>query len=209
MSTPSEPRTLVIHGLRLKGFAEAAAVGEAIGMAEAEAKPLLDDIAADGLATYREGRISGFTLTKAGREAHAELVSAELDGAGARGAVGDAYGRFLGLNGDLLAVCTAWQLSDGESVVNDHSDAAYDAEVIERLSTLHAQAEPILSDLGATLDRFGGYAPRLTEALTKVRSGDTDWFTKPMIASYHTVWFELHEDLLSTLGLERSSEASD
>ena len=29
-----------------------------------------------------------------------------------------------------------------------------------------------------------------------MRAGDSDWFTKPMIASYHTVWFELHEDLL-------------
>jgi hypothetical protein len=29
-----------------------------------------------------------------------------------------------------------------------------------------------------------------------------------MIDSYHTVWFELHEDLLSTLGIERSKEGS-
>jgi hypothetical protein len=27
-----------------------------------------------------------------------------------------------------------------------------------------------------------------------------------VIDSYHTVWFELHEDLLSTLGIERASE---
>ena len=42
--------------------------------------------------------------------------------------------------------------------------------------------------------------------LDRVQGGDTDWFTKPMIASYHTVWFELHEDLLCTLGIERGSE---
>ena len=30
--------------------------------------------------------------------------------------------------------------------------------------------------------------------------------TKPMIDSYHSVWFELHEDLLATLGIERGSE---
>jgi hypothetical protein len=29
-----------------------------------------------------------------------------------------------------------------------------------------------------------------------------------MIASYHTVWFEMHEDLLSTLGIERGSEGT-
>jgi hypothetical protein len=27
-----------------------------------------------------------------------------------------------------------------------------------------------------------------------------------MIDSYHSVWFELHEDLLATLGIERGSE---
>ena len=40
-----------------------------------------------------------------------------------------------------------------------------------------------------------------------MRRGETDWLTKPIIDSYHTVWFELHEDLLATLGLERGHEA--
>jgi hypothetical protein len=40
-----------------------------------------------------------------------------------------------------------------------------------------------------------------------VLAGAREWFTRPVIDSYHTVWFELHEDLLSTLGLARASEA--
>jgi hypothetical protein len=44
--------------------------------------------------------------------------------------------------------------------------------------------------------------------MEQIRAGDTDWFTKPMIPSYHTVWFEMHEDLLSTLGIERGSEGA-
>ena len=32
--------------------------------------------------------------------------------------------------------------------------------------------------------------------------------TKPVIESYHTVWFELHEDLLVTLGLDRAAETA-
>ena len=46
-------------------------------------------------------------------------------------------------------------------------------------------------------------APRVTPG---VEQGDTDWFTKPLIDSYHTVWFELHEDLLATLAIERARE---
>jgi hypothetical protein len=210
MSTPSDPRTLVMHGLRLKGFGEAAAIAETVGIAEADAKPMLDGLVVEGLATYRDGRLSGFSLTKVGREQHAARLTAELDGAGGRAAVEHAYRRFLELNHELLSICTAWQLRevDGESLVNDHRDAAHDAGVIQQLGTLHAGVEPICVDLAAVLGRFGGYGPRLSFALEQVRAGDGDWFTKPMIPSYHTVWFEMHEDLLSTLGIERGSEGT-
>ena len=208
MSAPSDIRTLVMHGLRLKGFAEAAAVGEAVGVAEADAKPILDQLVSDGFAAYRDGKLSGFSLTKPGREEHARLLSAELDGADARSLVEASYREFLLLNTQLLTVCTEWQLRevDGESTVNDHSDPVYDGGVIEKLADLHAEVLPICNDLAAGLHRFGGYGARLSHALDRVRDGDTDWFTKPMIASYHTVWFELHEDLLCTLGIERGSE---
>ena len=67
---------------------------------------------------------------------------------------------------------------------------------------------PILADLRSHLARFAGYSQRLRGALERVTEGERDWFTKPTIDSYHTVWFELHEDLLATLGLERSKEAT-
>ena len=208
MSTPSDPRTLVMHGLRLKGFAEAPAVAEAVGISEPDAKPVLDQLVVEGYATYRDGRISGFTLNAIGRAHHAELLSAELDAAGQREALHAAYRRFLGLNTELLTVCTDWQLRDvdGQSTPNDHTDGAYDAAVIERLADLHRRAEPICADLADCLLRYAGYGPRLGGALERIHSGEIDWFTKPMIPSYHTVWFELHEDLLASLGIERGSE---
>ena len=112
-----------MHGLRLKGFGEAAAVGEAVGVSEADAKPVLDQLVVEGLAAYRDGKLSGFSLTKPGREEHARLLAAELDALGVRDAVDAAYRRFLALNTQLLSVCTEWQLRevDGESTVNDHS----------------------------------------------------------------------------------------
>jgi hypothetical protein len=211
MSASTDPRLLVMHGLRLKGFADVCAVAEAVCVSEADAKPVLDQLVVDGAATYRDGKLCGFTLTRSGREQHAELLSAELDAAGARDVVQDAYARFLGLNTDLLTICTAWQLRDSERepIVNDHSDAAYDASVIDRLTALHEGAAPICDDLSDALDRYAHYGPRLALALERVRGGDTEWFTKPMIPSYHTVWFEMHEDLLSTLGIERGSEGTE
>jgi hypothetical protein len=210
MSTASDTRLLVLHGLRLKGFGEASAIGEAVGLTETDARPVLQELVATELAIYRDGRLCGFSLTKAGREHHATALAAELDAAGARDAVHGSYQRFLALNDGLLALCTAWQLREvhGEATVNDHSDAAYDARVIDQLGELHDQAEPICTDLGDALARFGPYGPRLSHAAAQVQAGELDYFTRPMIPSYHTVWFELHEDLLSTLGIERGSEGA-
>ncbi len=195
MAHRSEPRFLVLHGLRLKGFAEAGSA--------------LQALAGEGLVSRREGRISGWSLTPDGRNEHRRLVADELDASEAKAVVDDAYRRFLALNPELLAACTAWQLRpDGDSqVVNDHSDAGYDRQVVERLAAVDAAVRPITDDLSARLERYGRYAPRLRAALDKVTAGDPEWFTKPIIDSYHTVWFELHEDLLCTLGLERSAEA--
>ncbi|MEO7429425.1 MAG: MarR family transcriptional regulator [Acidimicrobiales bacterium] len=209
MTAPSDPRMLVMHGLRLKGFAGPAAVAETVAVPEAEAKVLLDQLVAQELVTYRDGRLSGFTLTPPGRAEHARLLSAELDTHGVRDAIKAAYAKFLGLNSGLLEVCTSWQLRevDGDSTMNDHSDPGYDAGVVDQLAELHGRVHPICEELGAALARYGHYGPRLVTAIDRVRAGEIDWFTKPMIASYHTVWFELHEDLLATLGIERGSEA--
>jgi len=208
MAHPSEPAFLVLHGLRLKGFADDGALAELTGIDGDDVGGILKDLGADGLVLRRDGRLSGWSLTADGKARHAEWVAAELDGVGARDAVHGAYDRFLLINHDLLAVCTAWQLRDvdGNQAINDHTDAAYDQEVIGRLVQIHDRVRPVTADLREELDRFAGYGGRLRSALEKVVGGEHEWFTKPVIDSYHTVWFELHEDLLCTLGIERSAE---
>lgn len=204
-------RLLVLHGLRLKGFAEAAAVSALWALDEAEVAGELKGQAADGLVRRRDGRISGWALTPEGRAEGAALLAAELDGAGARDMVTAGYHAFLERNPELLEVCTAWQLraSDKGQLVNDHTDPAYDRAVIERLGAVHEQVQPVLAELAGALGRFKRYPERFTNAVERVRAGEGVWFTKPLIDSYHTVWFELHEDLLSTLGFQRGAEGRD
>ena len=50
--------------------------------------------------------------------------------------------------------------------------------------------------------RFSGYADRFAAALARVDQGQRRWVDEPRIDSCHTVWFELHEDLLASLGIE-------
>jgi hypothetical protein len=136
------------------------------------------------------------------------MLADELDAIGGRADVDAAYRQFLALNQACLQLCTDWQLVDvdGTPVVNDHTDAAHDADVIGRLRALVHEVQPICAELTTVLARFGTYGPRFTAALERVEAGEVDWFTKPTIDSFHTVWFELHENLLATLGIERGTE---
>ena len=197
---------LVLHALRLKGFADASVIAGLARLEEAEATKHLELAAAEKLTTHREGRISGWSLTPSGRQRHRELIAKELDDAGTRESVESAYKKFLSVNNDLLEVCTAWQMRNG--MTNDHSDASYDRGVIERLGAIDDAVQPVCEDLATSLHRFVDYGPRLRAARERIENGEHDWFTRPMIDSYHTVWFELHEDLLATLGIERSKEVT-
>lgn len=208
MAHASDPTLLVLHALRLKGFAEAPVVAERTCLDVAEVEKRLDSMATDGLVSHRQGRLSGWSLTADGRAAHAAHVADDVATAGCVATVDGAYRRFLEINADLLGVCTDWQMKvvGGEQMLNDHTDAAYDAEVIGRLGGVDDAVQPLCAVVAAELSRFAGYGPRLADARAKLEAGDCDWFTKPLVDSYHTVWFELHEDFLVTLGIERSAE---
>jgi DNA-binding MarR family transcriptional regulator len=203
----SEPRFLVLHGLRLKGSAATDALAKGAGLDPQATETHLRALVEAGWARHHEGRAVPWSLTPAGRTEHRRLAAEELDVSGARPVVEDAYARFQAVNKEFLQLFTDWQVrSESPLELNDHSDEAYDRAVVDRLSAAHASAWPITDDLGAHLERFAGYTSRLGAALDELRAGDLDWFTGPLVDSYHTVWFELHEDLMATLGLERAVE---
>jgi hypothetical protein len=76
--------------------------------------------------------------------------------------------------------------------------------VITELATVHTQAVGFLEPAGAVMPRFARYPLRLGAALRRVRGGEIAAFTKPLTESYHDVWMELHQDLLTSLGRVRS-----
>lgn len=195
---------LVLHTLRCMGFTGLSRVAEAAGLSEPDVESELLDLEAIGLTMQDRGDFGGWGITEAGRTTDAERVATELDAAGARPAVAAAFERFLVLNPELLDLCTAWQMRsvDGDVGTNDHSDPAYDARVRDRFADLHLRAEPLLVELAAALPRFGRYRTRLAGALERARSGAWDELADST-TSYHAVWFQLHEDLLVTLGIPR------
>ncbi len=207
VSVNSDPDLRVVHGLRVEGLTDTSGLAAVVGLDEADVGDRLVVLAEAGHAQHRDRPMPGWTLTREGRCHGEELVAAELDAAGEREAVADLYRRFLGVNRDFLALCTDWQLSDvEEQVLNDHGDAAYDAAVIARLADADRVVQSICRELAERLARFDGYGRRFSDALGRVQAGEVEWFTRPMIDSYHEVWFKLHEDLLATLGIERARE---
>lgn len=199
---------LVLHTVRLIGVAGVDAIAGRLSTDRAEVEPMLRGGETSGFLRHRQGTLQGWALTPEGRRHVEDLLAAELDRRGARASVESAYGEFLQLNPLILEVCSDWQVIrvDAEMVLNDHADEHYDRVVLERLDAIHRSSLPMLARLSQVLRRFSGYRPRLDTAVRRARGGQREWVTKPLIDSYHTVWFELHEDLLATLGRRRSEE---
>lgn len=179
-----------------------------VGTERSTVDSALVDLERASMVVRNTGALSGWSLTQSGRARGERLLAEELEALGVRPAVVVLYGTFRVVNVDLLSICTAWQVrSDfGPPELNDHSDSEYDAAVLERLRGVHYRASEMLAELEELLPRFAGYRPRLDTALDRAGHGGVDWVTKPMIDSYHTVWFELHEDFLATLGRQRSED---
>lgn len=195
---------LVLHTLRLGGFVAADRVAARTGLPAGTVTEVLDRAAADGHAKERNGRISGWMLTPAGRETHAALLAAELESLDARAAVEEADEAFVGLNQPFKELCTRWQLRPDGSP-NDHTDATYDRAVVEDVEPVHRDVVALTEQLATVVPRFAYYRRAFEAARRRLRDGDPRAFAAPMSESYHDTWMELHQDFLSTLGRERTT----
>ena len=116
------------------------------------------------------------------------------------------YKDFSILNSEFKHIMTAWQIKP-DGLLNDHSDSGHDSAVLQRLADLHLRAGPLLRRLPQLSPRLAIYESRLTRAAARVAAGDRRYVARIIADSYHTVWFELHEELLSLAGLKREVEA--
>lgn len=117
---------------------------------------------------------------------------------------------FVALDGRVKDIVTAWQMRqiDGEPVLNDHSDEAYDASVLARFAEVHEDAESGLRSVCDGLPRLTIYLERIALAARLTAEGDHLYIASPRVDSYHTVWFELHEDLILLADRTRQDEVA-
>ena len=197
----------VVKVLLIKGVADTDQLALNLGCDPETVQAAMNQLGADGLVVAASG---GHRLSADGKLRALAAFDADRERVGADRLV-ELLGSFHGLDLRMKDTVTAWQLRAGgdEPVFNDHSDATYDNQVLERLAALHRDALAWMVPLSAALHRFGRYHVRLERSLSAARGGDQRYVASPRVDSYHSVWFELHEDLIRLVGRRRSDSEEE
>ncbi len=194
---------LVMHGLAIKKHASPEDVAGILGLDGEDVRETLAKLVAAKRAVEVKGR---YMLAPVARMLLDADYSRYYEAERANPAFQSGYSGFERLNGVLKQLITDWQtvLVRGERVPNDHSDKDYDSKIVDRLGDLHERVEPVVSQLASALPRMAIYGEKLAAALEKAEAGAVAWVSDAKIESYHTLWFELHEDLLRLMRRERT-----
>ena len=196
-----EPQ-LALHGLAIKKHATAAEVAAITGLNATTVTKHLD-AAADSGRAMKSGE--KYMLQPTAQIALKSAYSRDFAEQRSDTDMQAAYDAFERVNEQLKSLITEWQTMTigGKSMPNDHSDKAHDQKIIDRLGDLHERAEPVLDNLAAGLSRLSVWKDLLLAALERAEDGEIEWVSDAKCMSYHTAWFEMHEDLIRVLGRER------
>jgi hypothetical protein len=145
----------------------------------------------DGLV--REGLVSstsgGYELTALGHRRHRALFEIErrtLD----LGLLAMAYGPLPAMTRRLREIAIEWEASDEPAR----------RQMVGRLCAIVDAVELALRRSAAAAPRFATYWPRLAAAKRRLLDSDLVYALGPGVESILTVWREMNEDYLQTLG---------
>ena len=197
----------VTRALMIKGLVAPEALAVTLGRPADEVKPLLDALVSGGLAETAAGACR---LTAEGKLKALDVFMSDRERVGGESVCSATLDRFIAFDSRLKALVTAWQMREvnGEQAFNDHSDADYDRGILDQLSALHDEVVEWLTPMAPRLARMTVYRDRLGRAITLARDGDQRFVASPRVDSYHSVWFELHEDLIRLSGRKRAEEVA-
>ena len=192
----------VMHGVAIKKHAGPDVIASVTGLPVDAVRAVLLSAEASGRVVGVDGK---YLLSPAGRMILDGEYSRFYDELRSDADFVGAYEQFERINIDLKQLITDWQVMGvgGKKVTNDHADGDYDTKIIGRLGDLHERFEPLLERMMQREARLSNYKNKLHSALEKAEDGETAWVSDATLESYHTVWFEMHEDLLRLLGRER------
>jgi hypothetical protein len=181
----------VLMALRVKGRALPETVAEAAGTSLSTVRAAIEAACARGAVALAPA-VGSYALTATGKAELVDLLAAEaID----RRALAALYERFLAVDADVKMRISEWQrVAPGRR-----------AEAVACLRAAGLEARALAEELARLSSRFQPYVRRLTRALEALDGDDARFVASPGVDSLHQVWFELHEDLLVTLGRARTS----
>ncbi len=190
--------------LAIKGGSTLEQLLEVIGAELAAIEPLIKQMQDEAFIETAGDQVR---LSPTGKLAGADAIAASRSTANLdEQRAAQLLGEFHALDARMKVIVTGWQIRDvaGEQVLNDHTDTAYDAGLLDDLAALDRDTSAFLDPLTKPLRAFHVYRSRLGHALELARAGDQRYVASPRVDSYHSVWFELHEHLIRLAGQKRS-----
>ena len=188
--TPTRGAGAVLHVVRVRGPSSAAELERALceevqaSLAELERSRLLVS-AAEAPLRWRlteAGRVRSDECLRAAQPGVSQLLAAFAD-------------EFLRHDLAVKTLCTSWQEIGAAA-------GAARWDMLADLEDIASRVQPTVAAVAREAPRFGGYLARLRESLLLARD-DPRHVTSPFVDSFHSVWFECHEDLILCRGLER------
>ncbi len=181
--------------VQLKGMCTTERAAAVLAVAAARVEEL---VAGNGSLFRAAAR--GMMLTPEGRGWVSEQLAAERATLDAT-AFATGYEPFLTLNHRFKEVVSGWQLTPEEG----RTAAAWNG-VVAAVAAIDAELAPLIAAAAAQVPRLGAYARHFDAALAAMRAGDRTMLASPLKDSYHTAWFEYHEELIALSGRSRSAE---
>ena len=123
------------------------------------------------------------------------MRGAGVDGVSGARTLADVYVLFAALNREVKQLVYVWQTETPERR----------PALLANLGRLHRRTSPLLDSMVALDARYASYRERLASAVNRAGNGEHEYVSGLGVDSFHSVWWQLHSELLRALGRERSA----
>ena len=186
----------VLRAVGLAGVADLATVARATGLAADDARARVTSAEAAGLVSETP---RGYRLTAEGREEVAEGLQRERDGLD-RAAMEELYEAFVRIDRGFKELVTEYQLSQ---------EPTRFSWAVASMTDVHPKVRDLAARASELVPRLAPYGTRFDDAMAHLENGDEKYLVSVTTDSYHTVWFQFHEELIEMAGRTRAEEAAE
>jgi hypothetical protein len=183
----------VLRVIGVSGQAEIAAVARGTGLSADATLAIVRD--AEAAALVASGP-RGYRLTAEGRAQVADALAVEragLDPAIPR----DLYEQFGGIDRRFKELVTEYQLSDAPTRFS---------WAVAGMTDVHPAVQGLVARAAELVPRLAPYRARFETAMEHLQRGDEKYLVSVTLDSYHTIWFQFHEELIEMAGRTRAGE---